>query len=177
MPESPRRVRARRLATPAWAPFGWVPRRDTDPRDGTSRLAFEWADPHVNIIGHARDEVASVPGGLRCDVLYRHLTHTQVLMPLDHRCVLAVAPPDLDFDRTGAGDAVAAFVLEPLEAVVLHRGTWHWGPFPVAAPAVTLFNVQGLRYAEDNGSVDLTSRGLSVEVLTDEPAAFTERKG
>jgi hypothetical protein len=52
-----------------------------------------------------------------------------------------------------------------LEPVVLHKGTWHWGPFPVAADAVRLFNVQGLRYAEDNACVDLASRGLEVDVV------------
>ena len=31
-------------------------------------------------------------------------------------------------------------------------------------PKVRLFNVQGLRYAEDNRRVDLAAKGLSVEV-------------
>ena len=47
---------------------------------------------------------------------------------------------------------------------MLHRGTWHWGPFPLEGPEVRLFNVQGLRYAEDNRCVDLASKDLSVEV-------------
>jgi hypothetical protein len=49
--------------------------------------------------------------------------------------------------------------------VVLHRGTWHWGPFPVDADSVRLFNVQGLRYAEDNTCIDLASRELDVDVV------------
>ncbi len=40
-----------------------------------------------------------------------------------------------------------AFRLEKLDAVVLHRGTWHWGPFPLGDEPVLLFNVQGLGYA------------------------------
>ena len=48
---------------------------------------------------------------------------------------------------------------------MLHRGTWHWGPFPLGDEPVTLFNVQGLRYAEDNVKVDLAERALAVEVL------------
>jgi hypothetical protein len=32
---------------------------------------------------------------------------------------------------------------------------------------VSLFNVQGLGYADDNACVDLAERGLSVDVLTD----------
>jgi ureidoglycolate hydrolase len=62
-------------------------------------------------------------------------------------------------------DQVRAFVLEPLSAVVLHRGTWHWGPFPVAADSVSLFNVQGRRYLEDNDSVDLEGLGTPLDVL------------
>ena len=45
---------------------------DTDPKDGQHRLAFEWGDAHVNIIGHRRDEVPAAHDGLRCEVLYRH---------------------------------------------------------------------------------------------------------
>ena len=52
--------------------------------------------------------------------------------------------------------------------MVLHRGTWHWGPFPVDADSVRLFNVQGLRYAEDNACVDLAARELDVDVSSRE---------
>jgi hypothetical protein len=48
---------------------------------------------------------------------------------------------------------------------VLFRSTWHWGPFPTRTPEVRLFNVQGLRYAEDNELLDLAARGLAVDVL------------
>ena len=42
------------LTADAWAPFGWLPVPDTDPRDGDHRLEFEWQDVHVNRIGHHR---------------------------------------------------------------------------------------------------------------------------
>lgn len=164
MPEPVRIVTAGRLSEEAWRPFGWLPVADTDPADGRDRLDFEWSDPHVNLIGHTLDEVVVLPAGLRCDVLYRHRTHTQVLMPLDRRCVLAVAAPGTELDGPAATSSIAAFVVHPLEALVLHRGTWHWGPFPVDGPSVTLFNVQGLRYREDNESADLAAAGASVEV-------------
>ena len=45
---------------------------------------------------------------------------------------------------------------------VLHRGTWHWGPFPLGDEPVLLFNVQGLGYARDNDSVSLPERTGSV---------------
>jgi ureidoglycolate hydrolase len=152
------------LSGEAWAPFGWLPLADTDPEDGRHTLAFEWADAHVNRIAHRRDEVPAVGGGLRCQVLYRHRTHTQVLTPLDATSVVAVAPPGVDLVADGT-DQVRAFVLRPLESVVLHRGTWHWGPFPTAADAVELLNVQGRRYREDNDSVDLAAVGAAFDVL------------
>jgi Ureidoglycolate lyase len=153
------------LEAEAWQPFGWLPRRDTDPEDGRDRLTYAWGDPHVNIIGHARSEVPEVAEGLRCEMLYRHETHTQVLMALDVPSVIVVAPGSSDFASPEQAEVVRAFRLEPLEPLVLWPGTWHWGPFPVAAPAVSLFNVQGLGYADDNACVDLAERGMSIDVL------------
>jgi hypothetical protein len=158
------RVEPQRLSAASWAPFGWLPVEDTDPRDGEHRLEFEWDDVHLNIIGHDRAEVPSVDGGLRCEMLFRHRTHTQALAVLDHTAVIAVAPAGSTFVRSGDEAVVQAFLLEPLEPLVLHRGTWHWGPFPCRAPRVRLLNVQGLRYAEDNTMVDLAALGLDVEV-------------
>ena len=59
-------------------------------------------------------------------------------------------------------------MVEPGETLVLHRGTWHWGPFPIRpATSVRLLNVQGRRYAEDNASVDVTARtGRVVAVVS-----------
>lgn len=159
-----RRIRPEPLTEEAWAPFGWLPLTDTDPRDGQRTLSFEWADPHVNIIGHDLTELEAVPGVLRCRALYRHLTHTQTLMPLDHDAVIAVAPPGAALASEEDLGAIRAFVLRPLQALVLERGTWHWGPYPVGADSVSLFNVQGRRYAEDNDMADLAGLGLGVDV-------------
>ena len=155
------------LSRDGWAPFGWLPVADTDPSDGDHRLEFAWQDVHVNRIGHRRDEVRSVAGGLRCEVLFRHATHTQVVMPLDVTAVVVVARPDLTMESPEDVDQVQAFVLDRLEPIVLHRGTWHWGPYPIGADYVELFNVQGLRYAEDNHSVDLAALGAPIDVLVD----------
>jgi ureidoglycolate hydrolase len=165
VPESSRRIAPRALSADAWEPFGWLPVNDTDPLDGMQTLSFEWSDPHVNAISHARSEVPAVPGGLRCERMFRHLTHTQVLMALDNACVIAVAAPGSVLDRIEEAKMVTAFVLEPLQAIVLHRGTWHWGPFPTAAAEVRLFNVQGRRYSEDNQSFDLVGQ-MAVDILT-----------
>ena len=160
-----RRVSPEALMEESWAPFGWLPVDDTDPRDGTHRLEYEWADPHVNIIGHSRSEVPAISGGLVCEMLYRHATHTQAIMALDHPCVIAVAPAGLALDNHAEAHLIRVFAMEPLQSLVLGRGTWHWGPFPTRTESVRLFNVQGIRYAEDNEMVDLASRGMAVEVL------------
>jgi ureidoglycolate hydrolase len=160
-----RKISPEPLSEEAWAPFGWLPVADTDPRDGEHRLSFAWDDVHVNLIGHARAEVPETGDGLRCEMLFRHDTHTQSVMSLDVPAVIAVAPAAQDFSATTDTDSIRVFRLEPLQPIVLHQGTWHWGPFPVDAESVRLFNVQGLRYAEDNASVDLASRGLDVDVI------------
>jgi ureidoglycolate hydrolase len=160
------------LTEAEWSPFGWLPVADVDPRDGKETLTFEWADAHLNLIGHARAEVPETPRGLLCEMLFRHDTHTQALMPLNVPAVIVVAPAAVEFagrdhDHAQAQADLAsirAFRIEPLESLVLHRGTWHWGPFPLEGPEVRLFNVQGLRYAEDNRCVDLASMDLAVEV-------------
>jgi ureidoglycolate hydrolase len=167
MGEEVRRITPVPLTREAWAPFGWIPVADTDPTDGDERLEFTWQDVHVNRIGHRRDEVPEVAGGLRCQVLFRHATHTQVVMPLDVAAVVVVAPAGLEMALPADFDQIRAFLLEPLSAVVLHRATWHWGPYPVGSDSVELFNVQGLRYADDNSSVDLEARGGAVDVLMD----------
>ncbi len=79
--------------------------------------------------------------------------------------MLVVAPPGLAIAAAGDAAAARAFVLEPLSSIVLRRGTWHWGPFPVDADSVELLNVQGRRYLEDNEMVDLSAIGASLDVL------------
>ena len=162
---SVRRLTTVPLDEESWTPFGWLPVTDLDPRDGQLRLAYAWDDVHVNRIAHTRDEVPATADGLRCEMLYRHETHTQVLMVLDHPAVIAVAPAAVDFTEPADAEWIVAFSLEPQDSLVLHRGTWHWGPFPRHAEVVTMFNVQGLRYAEDNDMVDLAGKGMAVEVV------------
>jgi len=162
---SARRVDAEAVTASAWAPFGWLPRPDVDPTDGEHTLHFAWDDAHLNTIEHTTDEIETTANGLRCAVMYRHETHTPVLTPLDAASVVAVAPADRTFADSADLDSIRAFVLEVGETVVLHQGTWHWGPFPIrGAASVRLLNVQGRRYAEDNASVDLS--GSMVEVVS-----------
>src|SRR5688572_12661095 len=147
---------ARPLTAEAFAPFGWLPVPDTDPADGTHTLTYEWSDPHLNVITHAFDEVQHTESGAAlCDRLFRHESHTQVLMPLNVDAIVAVAPAATDFSSGEQLDQIQAFLLHPLDCFVLHQGTWHWGPFPLGPQPVRLLNVQGRGYADDNASVVL----------------------
>jgi hypothetical protein len=161
------RVEPEEVTAENWAPFGWLPVADTDPADGKERLTFEWGDVHVTLIGHTLDEVPVITGGLRCQELFRHVTHTQAVMAMDHPAVIVVAPADADPASPAGAGSIRAFALPVLFPIVLHQGTWHWGPYPVGSDSVRLFNVQGLRYREDNDRVDLLSAGSPVDVVLD----------
>jgi ureidoglycolate hydrolase len=159
-----RRVSAQPITGAAFEPFGWLPVADTDAADGSHRMEFAWDDPHVNVISHSADEVERRGGAILCDRMFRHRTHTQALLVLDNDCVIAVAPSHLDFSRSEDADGVRFFRLQMHDSLVLHRGTWHWGPFPVGPDPVLLYNVQGLGYERDNESVDLSRFDLMVDV-------------
>lgn len=162
----------------AFAPFGWRPLDDTDPADGTHTLAFEWGDAHCNVIAHTYDEVDHTDVGAVCARLYRHDTHTQVLMPMNVDAVVAVAPAAVDFSDPDDVGSVRAFHLRPGEVIVLHRGTWHWGPFPLGPEPVRLLNVQARGYLDDNAHVDLpTAAGAVLEVVTDPAGARPDPAG
>jgi ureidoglycolate hydrolase len=150
-----RTLTAAPITAAAWAPFGWIPVADTDPADATFTYEFAWGDPHVNVISHTAAEVEHTDAGLVCDRFYRHDSHTQVLLPLDVDSVVAVAPAEVGLTSVADLDTVRAFALAPLDGFALHRGTWHWGPFPVGDAPVHLWNVQGKRYAEDNRCAEL----------------------
>ena len=144
------------LTADAFAPFGWLPVPDTDPADGSHTLTYAWDDPHLNTIEHTYDEIEHGDDGApHCDRFYRHDSHTQALMPLNVDAVVAVAPSATEFRELSDLDDVRAFLLHPQDCFVLHRGTWHWGPFPLGPEPVRILNVQGRRYADDNASVVL----------------------
>ena len=140
----------------AWAPFGWVPVPDTDPTDGTYRLEYQWADPHVNVISHAPDEVARDGEGLRCDQMYRHDTHTQVAAgaqrPLGDRRRPRRRRP---VDRRPASTPFGPFASRSSTPWCCTVAPGTGARSPSATSPVLLFNVQGLGYAQDNASADL----------------------
>ena len=158
------RLDAQPATRESFAPFGTLP---PDENDGnpTADLVFTRDDGWVNFIGHTLAEVEVHEGRLRCELLNRHDTHTQTLMPMSGDAIVVVAPGDVDFSAAEHFDSVRAFVMARHTCVHLHRGTWHWGPYPLDAPSVRIFNVQGRGYAEDNGIAWLTrDHGVIYEV-------------
>jgi ureidoglycolate hydrolase len=147
-----------------FARFGVLP---PDEGDGnpTADLEFVLADGWVNYISHSLSEIDVRDGRLRCELLNRHDTHTQTLMPVDADAVIAVAPAGVDFSSTADLGTVQAFVVPRQQCVHLHRGTWHWGPYPVGAPELRIFNIQGRGYPTDNTVAELRAAlGIVFEV-------------
>ena len=149
----------------SFADYGVLP---PDEGDGnpTADLEFLLDDGWVNFIGHTLDEIEVRDGCFRCELLNRHDTHTQTLMPMSGDALVVVAPPDVDFSQPDHFATVRAFALPRHTCVHLHRGTWHWGPYPVGADEVQIFNIQGRGYPNDNGVVWLTrDHGVVYEVV------------
>jgi ureidoglycolate hydrolase len=149
-------LEAQPLTSESFAPFGVLP---PDEGDGapTADLEFTLDDGWVNYISHSLEEIDARDGALRCELLNRHDTHTQTLMPVNADAVIVVAPANVDFSQPGHLDTVRAFVVARHNCVHLHRGTWHWGPYPIGASHVRIFNIQGRCYPRDNAVVRLAN--------------------
>ncbi len=149
-----------------FAPFGVLP--PDEGSEPTADLEFRLDDGWVNYIGHSLGEIEVVDGALRCDVLNRHDTHTQTLMPVSGDAILVVAPASCAM-KTDADVATArAFVLRRYECVHLHLGTWHWGPYPVVGESLRVFNIQGRGWPNDNSVASLRA---DLGVVFDVPLA------
>ena len=152
------------LTEEAFALFGVLPGDEGGPGP-IAELEFRRDDGWVNFIAHDANEVDRSADGLRCGHLNRHDTHTQTLMPMDADAVLVVAPPAVGLLDAAELELVQAFVIARLQVVHLHRGTWHWGPYPLSAPSVRMLNVQGSGWPDDNTVADLVDRfGVVFEV-------------
>jgi ureidoglycolate hydrolase len=156
------RLDAEAVTPSGFAPFGVLP---PDEGDGhpTADLEFTRDDGWVNYIGHTLDEIDVVDGAYVCELLNRHDTHTQTLMPVSGDGVVVVAPRELDFSVPEHLDQVRAFLVPRHACVHLYRGTWHWGPYPVGHDHLRIFNVQGRGYPTDN-TVAWLARDLGVAV-------------
>src|SRR4029078_7323820 len=82
----------------AFAPYGVIPPFEGDGRP-TADLVFTRDDGWVNFIGHTLAEIEVRDGQLRCELLNRHDTHTQTLMPMSGDAIVVVAPGAVDFSQ------------------------------------------------------------------------------
>ena len=152
------------MTAEAFAPFGVLP---PDEGDGhpTADLEFLLDDGWVNYIGHTLDEIE----------VRRRRVPLRAAQPARHAHADADADERRHGDRgrTRRGrlldaahfDTVAAFLLPQHTCVHLHRGTWHWGPYPVGAAALRIFNIQGRGYPNDNTVVRFAQDlGLAYDV-------------
>ena len=167
MSDSPRPVRLdlEPVTYESWTPFGQVP-GDFETEHDNATVEFLWNDGGVNFIAHSNDEIPFTADGMAiCELLNRHDTHTQTLMPFDGDAYAVVAPAAVDFTQPEHFASVRAFLMPRHSVVNLARGTWHWGPYPLRAESLRIFNVQGRGFAEDNGIVWLArDHGVSYEV-------------
>ncbi len=157
------RLRLEPLTPESFASFGSIP-SDEGTDDNRADLEFLWNDGRVNFIRHTNDELRFADDGAAiCELLNRHDTHTQTLMAYDTDGYVVVAPAALDFSQREHFDELRAFRLPRHAVVHLTRGTWHWGPYPIAADSIRIFNIQGSGYVNDNGIAWL-ARDLDVRV-------------
>jgi ureidoglycolate lyase len=131
-------VAAEPLTPQGWRPFGQVIGRDDcalELRDG--------AEFHLDVLRYTWHP-------LRCELLNRHHTATQALIPLGGApAVVVVAPPGVDFSDAAHLSTIRAFVISGDLGINLAIATWHWGPYPLGAE-VHLANFQARDVADDN---------------------------
>ena len=99
----------------SFAAYGVLPPFEGDGQP-TADLVFTRDDGWVNFIGHTLAEIEVRDGRLRCELLNRHDTHTQTLMPMSGDALVVVAPAEVDFLparalRHGQGVRVAAVLV------------------------------------------------------------------
>ncbi|MBD0860671.1 ureidoglycolate lyase [Gordonia sp. zg691] len=154
-----RRIPIQNLTDDAFAPFGAVltavPDGDS-PREGERLLDLSRGTPRFYLMA-LQDRPA------RFDSITRHRSVTQVLASVGGgEWMIAVAPPgavDDPEDRPGADD-VKVFRVGGDAAVLLHRGTWHAGPF-FAPEQMSFFNLE----LDDTNQVDHQNFSFGVEFV------------
>jgi ureidoglycolate lyase len=147
MAVSERVLAPRALDDEAFRPFG---RAVKLPQARARKRGIDWdcwfelgslgaCEPSVGI-------VLTRPTDGRIEQMEREPT-SELLLPVTGAVVQAVAPPG-DLDDAGAqpdADAVAAFVVEPGEAVIMAPGTWHWAAIPLRGETLYYFVTQAQR--------------------------------
>jgi ureidoglycolate lyase len=151
---------AARPTLQSFAPFGALLERPTTDatlrRDditywhNTGNLAdLECSGVTGFLTAHRRDTQLSI--------LERHNHTCEAFIPISGSSLFVVAPPgQLQLD------AVRAFLLEPGSAVLLHRGTWHWAPFPLTQSADFLLALRAETPTEDIETLEIPPHRLVI---------------
>ena len=149
-------ISAQPLTAEAWQPFGQV---IGGPDQGSVECVLELRDAavfHLDVLSYTWHP-------LRCDLLNRHHTATQALIPLGgDPAVVVVAPGTVDFSDPSHVESIRAFTISGHQGINLAIGTWHWGPYPLG-PEVHLANFQARDVANDN-EIAYLERDLGVVV-------------
>ena len=147
------------LTPEAFAPFGAVIAPEED------GLPFGGADAPLDLsAGTPRFYAMRLHGRGRA---FRHITrHARVTQCLGAMMgevwMLAVAPPDPSRDAPDPA-AIRAFLVPGDRAVMLHRGTWHAGPYFDAAE-VSFYNLElADTNVVDHDTSDLSALGAVFE--------------
>ncbi len=149
-------VKAEPLSAVAWQPFGQL---IGGPDQRSVECVLELRDAavfHLDVLTYTWHP-------LRCDLLNRHHTATQALIPLGGApTLIVVAPSQVDFSEPSHLDTIRAFTISGSQGINLAIGTWHWGPYPLG-PEVHLANFQARDVANDN-EIAYLERDLGVVV-------------
>ncbi len=130
-------VTAEPLTSEGWRPFGQVIGRDE------CALELRGAEFHLDVLTYEWH-------ALRCELLNRHHTATQALIPLGGSpAVVVVAPREVDFSDLEHLSTIRAFTISGDLGINLAIGTWHWGPYPTGT-VVHLANFQARNVVDDN---------------------------
>ena len=158
-----------------------VARRSAGSPSPTSTRGTEWTSDDLRVGRRPREPDRPRHGrgrgddiGLRCDMLFRHDTHTQALMPLNVPAVIVVAPAAVEF--TDEAEARPRPCLPDRAPRVTGHCSGHLalGTVPDRGPSVRLFNVQGSATRRTTGSPRLgRDRGVVFEVDARTPCRTT----
>lgn len=151
-------LKASRPTPEAFAPYGTLLTRPPGPSTlerpditywhGTADLADLSASGVTGYLtAHQREAVLHS--------IERHNQTCEAFIPLRGQSLFVVAPPgepDMALART--------FLLEPGSSILLHKGTWHWAPFPLTPTADFLLLLRRETLNQDIEIVEISPHRL-----------------
>ncbi len=150
-----KRIQTQRLSSDDFGPYGSVAVRPAGPPLAEDDSFKYWSDAgRYGIEGETEIGYCTVFRRDRAvvDWMERHVRTPEILIPVDHALVLPVTSDD---------GAVAAFVAEPGEAVVIGPGVWHSACLPLAEDEATYFVIFRRRTPHE----DVTKKSIEPVVI------------